>query len=269
MIASDRVFQIIVVIAVIILAVDLINVLFVGGPSVSTLVFKPGTPVAASEISSQAPVYNAQVTQPGTASAASRGAGENISSVQKVASTTGAIPAIYVPTKATPVPVVEYVVEVTPMPTARSESTLRYVPPVTQAPPQDEYVTIYSKNLTYPDQPTALAFTVKEPPLIIRFTVSPVIITDFKVVTNRSGTKAYPEAAFNLTRASENSWFTVTVYDRETGEIFDEDGFGETFNQHLDHTLVVHEAGCYLVQFDGANANVQVDMLLKRAGNVA
>jgi hypothetical protein len=265
---SGRGFQIVVLLVGIILAVDFVNVFVVGGPSVSSLVFRQGNEIA---VSDQKTVTESQVSPVYTVSSepASPGTGRNISAVQKVGGTSGTIQAIYVPTKATPVPTVQYCTEVTPIQPSKDEPAQRYVPAPTETPQQDEYVTIYSKNLSYPDEPTALAFKVTEAPLVIRYTVSPVIIHDFKVATNRTATKAFPERYYNITRPSEDSWFTVTIFDRETGQELEEDGYGETYNLLPDHTFTVHEAGNYLVQFDGANANVQIDMLLKRKGNIA
>jgi hypothetical protein len=262
---SHRGLQVIIAIVVIILAVDIVNVFVVGGPSFSSLVIREDTAGTAA-----APGNN-QVLPVNSASpdTTSHGSGGTISAAQKVGSASSTASAIYVPTKATPVPTVQYVTEVTPIQPSKDEPLERYVPAPTETPVQDEYVTIYSKNLSYPNEPTALAFDIKEAPLVIKYTVSPVIIHDFKVATNRTATKAYPEIAYNITRPSENAWFTVTIYDRESGQELENDGYGETYNLLPDHTFTVHEAGDYLVQFDGANANVQVDMLIKRKGNIA
>jgi hypothetical protein len=267
---SDRGFKLIVLIVGIILAVDVVNVFVVGGPSVSSLLFRPGNAVAASEVSSLPPENNqvSPVYAP-PADTVPRGAGGNISAVQKVGSPSATMPAIYVPTKETPVPVVQYCTEVTPIVPSKDEPVERYVPLPTPTPLPDEYVTIYSKNLTYPNEPTALAFDIKEAPLVIRYTVSPTNIHDFKVATNRTATKAYPEISFNITRPSEDAWFTVTVFDRETGQRLEDDGYGETYGLVPEHTFTVHETGKYLIQFDGANANVQIDMRIKRKGNIA
>jgi len=266
---SDRTFQIIVLIVAIVLAVDIINVFVVGGPSVSTLVFKPANAIATSGDSSLSPENPGTVSPVNTASAsaAPRSPAVNSTAARTAGSTSGTVQAIYVPTKATPIPTVRYITEVTPVDSGRDESTLRYIPLETPTPVPEDYMYIFSKNLSYPDAPTALAFNVTDPPLVIRYEVFPIIAHDTKFYINQTTSRKGQGELINTSYPSENSWFTITVYDRETGQEIDEDGYGETYARISDHTFIVHEAGSFLVQFDGANANVQVDMLLKRAGN--
>ncbi|WP_321506251.1 hypothetical protein [uncultured Methanoregula sp.] len=259
-ILSDRAVKIIVLIVGVILIIDMVNVFFVGGPSAASLVIKPGSVASGSEISS---------------SAATRPTPGNISGTQNTESSSGSVPAIYVPTKATPVPTVPYVIEVTPIRDTTTTAPLRATPPPTQAAPEeDTYALIYSGDLSYlpTNAPTAVAFNVVNPPLVIKFTVDPVMTSHISVSINRSAKKTGPSSTdtfYNTTYPSEESRFTVTVYDKETGGKLDQDGYGGLFDQDTENTFIIRKPGSYLIQFEGVQSTVHVDMLLKKEGNIA
>jgi len=257
-IVSDRAVKIIVLIIGIILVIDLMNVFIVGGPSVFSLIFKSGNAASASEISSGTIIKQTAIDESG-----SRNVGDLSMSAE----------AIYVPTKATPVATIAYVQEVTPIP--KTTTTIRlFAPPPTQVSlEKEEYVLIYSKDLTYlpSNAPTAVAVNVIKPPLVIKFIVEPVMTSHVSVSINRSAKKSGPSSTdtlYNTTFPSENARFTATIYDKETGQKLDEDGYGGFYDQVVDNTFTVRKAGNYLVQFDGKQSTVHVEMELKKEGNI-
>nr|WP_319377566.1 hypothetical protein [uncultured Methanoregula sp.] len=254
-ILSDRAVKVIVLAIAIILVIDMVNVFVVGGPSMLSLLSKNGDTASASEISSNA------VIKP---------AGENIAVTPT--SPARSVPAIYVPTTATAVPTIAYVTEVTPILETTTTVPLRVTQVPTQTSPEEnDYALIYSGDLSYnpTNTPTAVAFNVANPPLIIKFTVSPEMTSHVSVSINRSAKKDGPsDTLYNSTYASENSRFTVTVYDKDTGAKLDQDGYGGLFDQEIDNTFVVRKAGNYLIQFDGRQADAHVEMLLKKEGNI-
>jgi|GEM_PF-1936122 len=270
-ILSDRAIKILIVIVGIIVIIDVVNVFAMGGPSVFALIFKQGATGSTTGTSSSSGenVNRFSPLSAAPANATFLQAGEN--STAGSGSSPGDIQAIYVPTKATPEPTVRYVTAVTPIQAETSESSLRYVQPQTQTlEVEDNYVTIYSDDLSYQTTgtPTAVALKVAEPPLIINFTVSPTMTLDSKLIYNHTATHQGHDELVNVTRPSESSRFTVTIYDKDTGMQVDQDGYGGVYDQLADNTYTLREAGNYLIQFNGANADVHVDMFLKREGNI-
>lgn len=257
-IVSDRAFKIIVVIIGIILVADIVNVFVIGGPSIFTLIFKPGS----------------TVSTPGTSSSSVAVAGgvNQVSPQNSVLANVTANQAIYVPTKPTPVPTVSYVSVVTPIRTTTDDqSSLRHVQPTTQTTEgQDDYVAIYSDDLSYSttDIPSAVACDLKNPPLIIKYTISPNMTLDSINHYNHTATHPGADELINVTRPSDYAWFTVTIYNKETGQEVAQDGYGGVYDQFAQKTYTNRTAGNYLIQFDGANLNAHVDMFIKREGNL-
>lgn len=262
-ILSDRAVRVIVVIIGIILIIDIANVFVVGGPSVVSLLFKTG------DSGSPGTVYQVAPFNDIPENATYNLDGKNVSAT----GLTNASDAIFVPTKATPVPTVAYVTEVTPVATATPEpmvpSSVLLAQQKTSV--EDEYALIYSRDMSFYENgtPVAVVFDVKKPPLVINFTVIPDIAHRTKVITNRTSTKDYPDAVLNLSRPSEFSRFTITIYDSTTGKEVDQDGYGGIYDQCTDNTYTLREAGSYRVRFDGENTIVHVDMYLPREGNIA
>ncbi|MCK9630651.1 MAG: hypothetical protein M0R30_03325 [Methanoregula sp.] len=248
----DRLPIIIVFIIGIILVVDLVNVFFIGGPSLFSLIFKSG---------------NAASGTPQDGILAKN------SSINEVPEGTSSSPAIFVPTTATPVPVVSYIEVVTPIESADDHPTYRTFAAPTMTQQDDTYAFIYSGNLSYyhGEAPTAVAFDVKEPPLMIKYQVIPMITDDHVLVKNQtaSAKKAGTiDEVVNTTYASPLAVFTVTVYDRNSGGKISQDGFGTEYGTCTEKTIVVRDAGKYIIQFDGEYVEAHVDMQLKREGNL-
>jgi hypothetical protein len=177
-----------------------------------------------------------------------------------------------VPTKATPIPTVRYVSTVTPIKITTTQPSLRLVQPTAETTEeQDNYVAIYSNDLSYgtTDVPSAVAFDVVNPPLIIKYTISPKMTLDSKLIYNHTASQPGRDELINTTYPSEFAWFTVTIYDKDTGLEAAQDGYGGIYGQFSQKTYTYRTAGNYLIQFDGANSNVHVDMFLKKEGNMA
>jgi hypothetical protein len=116
-----------------------------------------------------------------------------------------------------------------------------------------------------------VAFDVKEPPMLITYRILPMMEQDSKMVVNNtpSAKKAgATDQLVNTTYASPEAVFTITVYDRNTGREIAKDGFGADYGLFTEKTMTVREAGTYLVQFDGRYVDAQVDIQIKREGNI-
>lgn len=261
-ILSDRAFKIIILVIGVILIIDIVNVFALGGPSIFSLIFKSGNTAEKSTSLTGNPAADAVVQ--GIATPAPN---------QSNGISSGSVQAIYVPTKATPLPTVNYVTSVTPIKIATSRPSLRTAatqPVSTPVEEEDAYTAIYSNDLSFSvqDVPSAVAFDVVNPPIVIKYTVSPLMITDVKNIYNHTATHAGADELVNTTRPSESAWFTVTIYDKATGREVAQDGYGNLYGLLSQKTYTYRTAGDYLIQFDGENADVHVDMFLKREGNL-
>lgn len=159
-----------------------------------------------------------------------------------------------------------YLTPATPYPTVTSGvagPTLSRPPEITPTP--DPYVTIYNRttqfNLSHSVE--AFSFDLTAPPLIIDFEVEPKMITREKHGTSDYGKKS--EGVFKQTYPSEDSWFEVTVRDRESGKIVAQDGFGNRYSADIRKRIFVGQFGNYLIQFSGNDVKVHTVM---RAGGV-
>lgn len=159
-----------------------------------------------------------------------------------------------------------YLTPATPYPTATkgiAGPTLSR-PPET-APTQDPYVTLYNRTTEYSltHSTDAYSFNLTAPPLIIEFDVEPKMITREKRTTSDYGSKK--EIVVTQTYPSEDSWFTVTVRDRESGEIVAEDGFGKLLGTDTHKRVFVGQMGDFLIELSGNEVTVHV---LMRAGGI-
>lgn len=160
----------------------------------------------------------------------------------------------------------QYLTPATPYPTATSgiASPTLSRPPET-APTQDPYVTLFNRtkqfNLT--QSTDAFSFNLTTPPLIIEFDVEPKMVTREKHTTSDYGSKK--DIVVKQSYPSEDSWFTATVRDRESGKIVAEEGFGKRFGTDPHKRIFVGQMGDYLIQFSGNEVTVHV---LMRVGGV-
>jgi len=159
-----------------------------------------------------------------------------------------------------------YLTPATPYPTATNGMagpTLSR--PTETQPTQDPYVTLFNKTIEFsPAHPRdAYSFNLTAPPLIIEFDVEPKMITREKRTT--SGSDSKKDIVVKQEYPSEDSWFLVTVRERESGKIVAEDGFGKGFGTATDKRMYLGKYGDYLIELSGNEAKVHVTM---RAGGV-
>lgn len=159
-----------------------------------------------------------------------------------------------------------YLTPATPYPTATSTMAGPTLSRPTEVQPtQDPYVTIFDKTIDFSPahQRDAYSFNLTAPPLIIEFDVEPKMVTRKKHTTSDYGSKK--DIVVTQEYPSEDSWFTVTVRERESGKIVAEDGFGKGFGTATDKRIYLGKFGDYLIELAGNEAKVHVTM---RAGGV-
>lgn len=142
------------------------------------------------------------------------------------------------------------------------------VPTPTPIPVRKGYVNIFyleNKNLSAPIRP--FTFNLVNPPLIIDYRVIPYNITDMKYFEYKIMSTKFEETV-NITRPYENAWFTITIVDKETGEIFIRDGYGKEYALQSPKHLEIRERGNYKIEVDGNSVVFNLSMEVKKEGNI-
>jgi len=139
--------------------------------------------------------------------------------------------------------------------------TLSNLPVVTPTP--DTYVTLYNRTAWFVWTTEAFAFDLTVPPLLIDFKVEPKMIT--REVHAKSDYKDRKDETYRQTFPSEDSWFKVTVRDRNSGAIVAENGFGKLYSADARKQIYVGQSGNYQIDLTGNDVKVYV---LMRAGGV-
>ena len=118
-----------------------------------------------------------------------------------------------------------FVTEVTPFVTDTPVSEYRTVP-ISTISPGDLYCRIYTTKTNKNDfsNKTAITFNLQNPPMLINYTVKPSNITytdyiDYQITGQK-------EKQVKVDTYSPISWYVVKVMDKDTGEVYLEDGFG-------------------------------------------
>ena len=156
-----------------------------------------------------------------------------------------------------------YVTEVTPfvfVTPVDTKVTYNTQPSTTQIP-KEKSCRIYTKTNTYAYNGTAFTFNLKNPPMLINYTVIPTNITEKREVTSSFGTKT--SSVITIDTYSPNSWFYITIRNKTTGEIYQEDGFGKDHSTYLKNTMKVNKFGDLLFEMKGNLITATVSFWVK------
>lgn len=140
-------------------------------------------------------------------------------------------------------------------------------PSLTQIP--EDYVIIYSvKKQPFAYNKSAVSFDLKNPPMLIDFTLSVTNTTrnvagDSRVLSNEFTT-------VQVNDFDPNAFFEVTVREKATGKIVLQDGFGQSkqYGTENPRHLTVRTKGNYLIEFGGNKVAASINMSVKREGNI-
>ena len=129
------------------------------------------------------------------------------------------------------------------------------------------YVTIYSLTDQNVSQVLPLvSFTLRNPPLVIDYNVTPQNLVDIKHVEYKM-VDTYYEENLEINRPYEDSWFEIIVRNKDTGEVVTEDGIGRTYSFQTPKQLVIRENGNYSFEFTGGYGALDLTMKVKQEGN--
>lgn len=130
-----------------------------------------------------------------------------------------------------------------------------------------EYITIYSiENQIINNLSPDVSVNLKNPPLILDFTITPANISDRKYIEYKLISSMYYEN-ITIDRPFENSWFLVTVTDKETGKIVAKKGLGREYGLEYTQRLILFRSGNYRFDFSGEFIKATLLMRVPRTGN--
>lgn len=138
---------------------------------------------------------------------------------------------------------------------------------VTQTiPPEDRSCRIFTHSQTFFYNGTAFTFDLKNPPMYITYKVTPSEKAVRKVVTHSINKTEY---LLEYDTFDPLSYLEITVKDKETGEIYLEDGFGTDYTQYTTRTLKVLNSGDLYIEIKGNKISGTIDVWVKPVGNFA
>jgi hypothetical protein len=129
----------------------------------------------------------------------------------------------------------------------------------------EEYTTIFKNNLPYQGYTYNISFDLKSPPMIIRYTVVPMNITDNKWFSPRDNAKLIDTAV--VTRPAETAYFTIKIYNN--GTLKNTLGWGTIYGTPLTpQMIIIRDTGMSDIQFSGEQVTVSTEVLVKKEGNI-
>jgi hypothetical protein len=156
-----------------------------------------------------------------------------------------------------------YVTEVTPfvlVTAVDTRITYNTLQPVTQTP-REKSCRIYTKTQTYAYNGSAFTYDLKNPPMYINYSVIPKNYTEKRLVTSKTGTRK--ESVIEIDTYSPYSWLEITIRNKTTGEIYQQDGFGKDHSTYLKNTMKVNKMGDLLIELKGNLITATVDFWVK------
>ena len=170
------------------------------------------------------------------------------------------------------IPATTQYVQYETLPGDAGQNTLHGVVPVAATTTPVKTIEIFNRMMVLLYNGTAISYNLKNPPMTIDYSVIPAKITDTKWTISR---EAHKNASwvngteFNVTRIDENSWFTVTVMDRNNNNtVVMQDGFGGEYDQDLTKEMVLRDPGYYLIDFRGNYVTASASIRVPKDGNL-
>lgn len=160
-------------------------------------------------------------------------------------------------------PVFTYTPEETTIPTTlpTPEIPETPTPPVTlrDARFEEDYESIYTLNQKFAfGQKVNFDHALTRPPLYVKFTLTPTLITRHRLVAIGTNNEHYE----NTTETSPQAWFEVKVLDAATGSVIDKQGYGNDYSDMVKQDFMVRQPGNYRIEMSGHDVNADVQMLI-------
>lgn len=130
--------------------------------------------------------------------------------------------------------------------------------------PEERSCRIFSHSQTFYYNGTAFTFDLKNPPMYITYKVTPSEISVQKVRTHSINKTEY---LIEYETFDPHSFLEITVKDKETGEVYLQDGFGTDYSQYTTRTLKVLNSDDLFIEIRGNLIKGTVDVWVKPVGN--
>jgi hypothetical protein len=189
---------------------------------------------------------------------------QNIPYTNRANPTVNSAPALPVPT---PPPVPQYVTINPVEQDAASPHPAYDIAPFSPAMLYNtkEYTTIYKNNLSYSGYAYNISFDLKNPPMVIRYTVIPMNMTDKKWFSPKDSAKVINSTI--VKRPTEDAYFTIKIY--HDGALMDTLGWGTIYGSPLTPQMVViRSTGVNDIEFSGEQVSVSTEIFVKKEGNI-
>jgi hypothetical protein len=160
-----------------------------------------------------------------------------------------------------------FVTAATPFET-QAQETVGYNTIITQTrPPEDVTCLIYLEQFDwqfYPNK-TAFAFDLKNPPMYMNYTIiDPYIIKDTKIARDNTGA----DKIVNVEYPAPFSYLEITARDKDTGEIYMQDGYGKSYGYYTNNSDIrLSKTGNMLIEVSGYNVSGAIGFWAKPYGN--
>ena len=151
----------------------------------------------------------------------------------------------------------------TAVPTLQYTTTIPETTPllvkVRDARLEEDYEQIYTLNQKFAfGQKVNFAHELTQPPLYIKFNLTPTIITRHRLVSIGTNNEHYE----NTTETSPYAWFEVKVLDTGSGAVIDQQGFGNDYTDIKKQNFMVRQKGNYRIEMSGNDVDADVQMLI-------
>ena len=129
----------------------------------------------------------------------------------------------------------------------------------------NQYTRIFDNNLPYLGYTYNVSFDLKNPPMVIRYTVVPMNITDEKWFAPHDSQKLIETAV--VERPVETAYFTVKIFNN--GTLMDTQGWGTIYGTPLTpQMIVIRETGMTDIELSGEQVTVSTEVFVKKEGNI-
>jgi hypothetical protein len=153
----------------------------------------------------------------------------------------------------------QYVTPVSPYPTATTQPPLTAIgPPPEKTGTVITYCVIFQDDLTLNYNTVAYDYELQSPPLTIDFKVFPTLVERFTEYYSSYGSKEY--VSIKRKMPADNAEFKLTAYDKDTGDIVVEEGYGREFTYTEEQSVVLRSPGNYHIEIYGSLVTINMTM---------
>ena len=123
---------------------------------------------------------------------------------------------------------------------------------------EENYKPVYSLDQKFAyGQKVDFAHELTNPPLYIRFNLTPTQIIRHRLVAIDTTNEHYE----NTTENSPQAWFEVQVLDAGSGAVIDQQGFGKDYSDETKQDFMVRNKGNFLIEMSGNDVEADIQML--------